>query len=105
MNMPQQSFAGVPAPAPTESLPALDRQWAAVADAARIIAALAGHDEWNDSGHLPLLLADVEGDPLRRERARRAVADLAAVLEYGLAALVAVNGHGADPRPAAGALL
>lgn len=105
MNMPQQSFAGAPASAPAESLPALDRQWAALADAARIIAALAGHDEWSDSGRLPLLLAGAGGDPLGHERARRAVADLAAVLEYGLAALVAVNDQGADPRPAAGALL
>ena len=42
--------------------------------------------------------------PWQRQLVEHAVADLAAVMEPGLAALLAINARGADPGPAARAL-
>jgi hypothetical protein len=53
--------------------------------------------------NFPALIRDA--DMWRRERAEFGISDLAAIMEPGLAALLAVNARGADPRPAALALL
>lgn len=42
--------------------------------------------------------------PWQRLLAENAVADLAAIMEPGMAALLAINARGGDPRPAARAL-
>ncbi len=84
---------------------ATGERWAALAEAARLVAALAGIP--------PELFADdIDAFPLRlsraaawrREHAERGVADLTAIMEPGIAALLAVSARGADPRPAAMAL-
>lgn len=80
-------------------------RWAAVEQAARVVALLAAlepDDALADSPALAGLIDQAEA--WRRERAGQAVADLAAIMEHGLAALLAVNARGADPRPAAEAL-
>ena len=83
--------AGMPA---GDSLPcAIGRKWAALDEAAAVVAGLAG---------VPL---DRTGDfaealdatpPSRRELARQGIEDLAAMMEPGLSALLAVHGHGGD---------
>ena len=50
----------------------------------------------------PLRIADAE--PWRQAQAENGIADLAAIMEPGIAALLAINARGADPRPAAEAL-
>ncbi len=80
-------------------------RWAAIADAARLVGGLAGLEdtaEGQRDGDIAALLHDIDG--MRRELAEHALADLACVFEYGLAALLAANARGADPRPAARAL-
>ncbi len=80
-------------------------RWAALGDAAGVVAALAGFEPERTSAEVrnfPALIRDAEA--WRRERAENGIADLAAIMEPGLAALLAVNARGADPRPAAMAL-
>ncbi len=80
-------------------------RWAALADAANVVALLAGVEPERATPELrnfPALIRDIEA--WRREQAENGVADLAAVMEPGIAALLAVNARGADPKPAAMAL-
>ena len=80
-------------------------RWAALADAAGVVALLAGVEPapaTSEVRNFPALIRDA--DPWRRERAEHGVADLAAVMEPGIAALLAIRARGADPRPAAMAL-
>ena len=80
-------------------------RWAALAEAASVVATLAGLEPERTSAdvrNFPALIRDAEA--WRRERAENGVADLAAIMEPGIAALLAVNARGADPRPAAMAL-
>lgn len=80
-------------------------RWAALGDAANVVAALAGLEPERTRAEVrnfPALIRDAEA--WRRERAEHGVADLAAIMEPGIAALLAVNARGADPRPAAMAL-
>jgi hypothetical protein len=87
------------------SASATSMRWAALGDAAGVVAALAGFEPERASAEVrnfPALIRDAEA--WRRERAEHGVADLAAIMEPGLAALLAVNARGADPRPAAIAL-
>lgn len=80
-------------------------RWAALADAANVVAALAGVEPERPGPEIrnfPALIRDAEA--WRREQAENGVADLAAVMEPGIAALLAVNARGADPKPAAMAL-
>jgi len=80
-------------------------RWHALGDAGAVVAALAGIvPEPADRlvRNFPLLMRDCA--PWRRALAENAVADLAAVMEPGLAALLAINARGADARPAANAL-
>jgi hypothetical protein len=81
-------------------------QWAALGEAAGVVAVLAGLTPERPSPemrNLAALIRDV--DPWRRERAEAGIGDLAAIMEPGLAALLAVRARGADPRPPALALL
>ena len=80
-------------------------RWAALADAANVVAVLAGIEPERPTAEVrnfPALIRDAEA--WRREQAENGVSDLAAVMEPGIAALLAVNARGADPKPAAMAL-
>lgn len=86
------------------SFAAADARWAALAEAAAVVAALAGIESKPEPLDTPLseLLRASEG--WRRVIAENGIADMSAMMEPGIAALLAVNAHGADPRPAAGVL-
>lgn len=84
---------------------ATSMRWAALADAANVVALLAGIEPERPTAELrnfPALIRDAEA--WRRESAENGIADLAAVMEPGIAALLAVSARGADSRPAAMAL-
>jgi hypothetical protein len=109
MNAVPPSFAVTPASGRASFLQAgasaISMRWAALADAANVVATLAGLEPERPAAEVrnfPALIRDAEG--WRRERAENGVADLAAIMEPGIAALLAVNARGADPRPAAMAL-
>ncbi len=80
-------------------------RWAALSEAGNVVAMLAGHPaERPDNAvrNFPALMRDAE--PWRRELADNGCADLAAVMEPGIAALLAINARGSDCKPAAEAL-
>ena len=81
-----------------------DVRWAALHEAAGLVAALAGIElaADRDAEDFPALFRGAEG--WRRALAEQGVADLAAIMEPGIEALLAVNARGADPQPAARAL-
>jgi len=77
-------------------------RWAALTDAGNVVARLAGLEPERTTPEMrnfPALIRDT--DPWRRERAQNGIVDLTAIMEPGIAALLAVNARGADPRPAA----
>jgi hypothetical protein len=80
-------------------------RWTALAEAANLVATLAGVEPGpatREEREFPALIRTAEA--WRRERAEIGIADLSAIMEPGLAALIAVNAGGADPQPAARAL-
>jgi len=80
-------------------------RWAALADAANVVATLAGLEPERTTAEVrnfPALVRDAE--TWRRDLAENGIADLAAVMEPGIAALLALHARGADSRPAAMAL-
>lgn len=84
---------------------ATSMRWAALGDAGTVVAAMArvpGEPADRHLRNFPVLIRDCAD--WRRELAENAVADLAAVMEPGLAALLALNARGADPSAAARAL-
>jgi hypothetical protein len=99
------SHGSAAAPSPSAAN-AMSMRWAALADAGDVVAALAGVEPERSAAQMrnfPSLIRDA--DPWRWERAAQGVDDLAAIMEPGMAALLAVNSRGADPRCAALALL
>lgn len=87
------------------SATALSMKWSALHDAAAVVGALAGIAGEAMTGaqrEFPAAVREVGGR--RRERAEQAVEDLAAVMEPGLAALLAVHARGADASAPARAL-
>jgi len=109
MNLVPPSFTAAPgsgrASFAQAGASATSMRWAALADAANVVATLAGLEPERataDVRNFPALIRDTEA--WRRERAENGVTDLAAIMEPGIAALLAVNARGADPRPAAMAL-
>jgi hypothetical protein len=83
----------------------VSRHWAALVEIAEVVAVLAEIEPepaTPDMQNFPALLESA--DAWRRERAEHGVADLAAVMEPGIAALLSVKDRGADPRAAASAL-
>ena len=80
---------------------AFSLKWAALQDAAGVIAALAGLTT-PEIRNFPALMREAE--PWRRELADRGIEDMKAVMEPGIAALLGVTARGASPRPAALAL-
>lgn len=84
---------------------AVGGRWIALCDAAAIVATLAGVDPRADAGESASFTARIgHAEPWRLVQAENGIADLSAIMEPGLAALLAVNARGADPRPAARAL-
>lgn len=84
---------------------ATSMRWSALGDVGQVVASLAGVEPevpGRTLRNFPVLIR--ECPQWRRDLADNMVADLAAVMEPGLAALLAVNARGADPRPAARAL-
>lgn len=80
-------------------------RWAALADAGAVVGALAGYEAEEPNMTVRGFPELIEGSPhWRRELAERAIDELAAIMEPGIAALLAVNARGADPGPAAQAL-
>lgn len=80
-------------------------RWAALSEAGIVVSALAGIEQEKQDTQVrnfPALIRDCED--WRRELAERGVADLHAIMEPGLAALLAINARGTDCRPAALAL-
>jgi hypothetical protein len=80
-------------------------KWAALQDAANLVAALAGVEPGPLSPQVedfPALIR--EATSWRRELAERGIDDIAAVMQPGIAALLSVDARGADPRPGALAL-
>jgi len=80
-------------------------RWAALAEAGTVVAMLAGYEAErtdNTIRNFPALIRDAE--PWRRELAENGCADLAAVMEPGIAALLAINARGSDCKLAAQAL-
>lgn len=108
MNALTPSFASaarVDDAAPDRQTDSAEAHWSALSEAAGLVALLAGLEPALRSGledDVPALIGAAE--PWRRARAEQGLADLSAILEPGIAALVAVNARGADPRPAARAL-
>ncbi len=80
-------------------------RWAALIEAGKVVAALAGmplEQPGRQIRNFPVLLRECPA--WKRELAENSVADLAAVMEPGISALLAISARGADPRPAARAL-
>ncbi|BEV02177.1 hypothetical protein [Novosphingobium olei] len=80
-------------------------KWAALHDAAAVVASLAGHPPEARKAEIrnfPALARDAGG--WRYDEARRGVDDLAAMMEPGLSALLAVHARGLSAAPAAHAL-
>lgn len=101
---PFLSGSALPGEVSTEPGMAVVR-WHALVEAGELVAELAGADVALASEELrsvPELIGQADG--WRREHAERGIDDLAAVMEPGIAALLAINESGADPRPAARAL-
>ena len=89
----------------TAADPLTGKRWGAVQEAAKIVALLAGvTDQTPDSNARNFAALVRDCDPWRREVAERSVADLAAIMEPGLATLLAVNARGNDCRAVALAL-
>ncbi|HSG35571.1 MAG TPA: hypothetical protein VLA37_13640 [Sphingomonadaceae bacterium] len=76
-------------------------KWAVLGNAAGIVAQLAGVEPAGQHAFPEAIFA---ATGWRRELAEKSLDDLVAVLEPGIAALIAVNARNADARPAAQAL-
>jgi hypothetical protein len=84
---------------------AASRKWAALQDAANVVASLAGLEPERPGAELrdfPVLIRDAA--KWRRDLAEQGIDDMTAMLQPGITALLGVNARGADPRPAALAL-
>ena len=87
------------------SASAMSMKWSALHDAANVVAMLAGiaaEPMRPEIRNFPALMRDVGG--WRRELAEQGIDDLSAIMEPGLAALLAVTARGVNPAPAALAL-
>jgi hypothetical protein len=84
---------------------AMSMKWSALHDAAALVCTLAGlQPEMRkpDVRNFPAIMRDTGG--WRYDLAKQGVDDLAAIMEPGLAALLAVLARGQSPGPAAAAL-
>ena len=89
----------------TSGANATSLRWAALGDAGAVVAILAAvAPEPADRRLRNFSVMIRDCPPWQRQLVENAVADLAAVMEPGLAALLAINARGADAGPAARAL-
>jgi len=105
MNAVPPSFSGTGAGLGLGGTGTSSERWAALMEAGALVAALAGiapEPSSEEDRNFSLRLSRTEA--WRRDHAERGVADLSAIMEPGIAALLAVRARGADPRPAARAL-
>jgi len=80
-------------------------KWSALHEAAETVALIAGAGGGAmspEARKFPIAMR--EASPSLRNRAEQGVADITAILEPGLSALLATHARGADPGPAAHAL-
>ncbi len=87
------------------SASAMSMKWSALHDAAGVVAMLAGiaaEPMRPEVRNFPAVMRDAGG--WRRERAEQGIDDLSAIMEPGLAALLAVHARGVNPAAAALAL-
>lgn len=87
------------------SASAMSMQWSALGDAAAVVAMLAGvaaEPVRPEVRNFPAVMRDAGG--WRRALAEQGIADLHAIMEPGLAALLAVHARGTSPAVAALAL-
>lgn len=82
----------------------LSMRWAALDEAGKVVSMLAGVADTGSkqARNFPALIRNAE--TWRRELAANGCADMAAMMEPGISALLAINARGADCRPAAQAL-
>ena len=89
----------------TSGANATSLRWAALGDAGAVVAILAAvPPEPSDRRLRNFSVMIRDCPPWQRQLVENAVANLAAVMEPGLAALLAINARGADAGPAARAL-
>ena len=89
----------------TSNSSATSMRWAALGEAGQVVAMLAGlepEQPSKEARNFPALIRDAA--KWRRDLAEASCAELAAVMEPGITALLAVNARGADCKPAAMAL-
>ena len=80
----------------------LIEQWAAVEDAARVVALLAGQPAPEHDASARMLIARLtKADAGRMQASILALDELVATMRFGLDALLAAHGTSADPRAAA----
>jgi hypothetical protein len=87
------------------SASAMSMKWSALHDAAGVVAMLSGiatEPMRAEVRNFPAVMRDAGG--WRRERAEQGIDDLSAIMEPGLAALLAVHARGVNPAAAALAL-
>lgn len=87
------------------SASAMSMKWSALHDAAGVVAMLAGiaaEPMRPEVRNFPAVMRDAGG--WRRNVAEQGIDDLSAIMEPGLAALLAVHARGANPAPSALAL-
>lgn len=87
------------------SASAMSMKWSALHDAANVVAMLAGiaaEPMGVQIRNFPAVMRDAGG--WRRDLAEQGIDDLSAIMEPGLAALLAVNARGVNPASAALAL-
>lgn len=100
MNAPFFPSAGLRAGS-AASAEVVDRQWTALHQAAGVVAGLAGIAESSPRAvrDFPAMIAQVGG--WRAALAQQGIADLSAVMQPGLSALLAIHAQGADTGVAA----
>ncbi|WP_209349002.1 hypothetical protein [Pontixanthobacter sp. CEM42] len=102
MDKPTPKFTKPAGQEPRDTSSKLSRQWTAVQDAAQAVAMMAGLAPEKPSSKIrnfPALIKDVEG--WRLELAKSHIADMSAMMQPGVAALLAVNARGQDATAAA----
>jgi hypothetical protein len=87
------------------SASAMSMKWSALHDAVAVVGSLTGMAPETmrpEIRNFPAMMRDVGG--WRRDLAEQGIEDLSAVMEPGLAALLAIHARGVNPAPAALAL-
>lgn len=87
-----------------QSHAAIDAKWEALHDAGMVVCTIAGEEPENraDVRNFPVMIRSAS--PGMRALAENGIDDLIAMMEPGIAALLAVNARGIDASHAAGAL-